>query len=424
MIRGVEMFVSRSGAARLGSLLLALMALFCSPLAPASAQSAQTRVALIIANSAYLSVPALPNPVADGRLVAKSLKSSGFQTVILLENQDRIGMERALRDFAAAAERADVAMIYYAGHGIEANGENYLIPVDARLANDRDLEIESVKLSTLVRMAEGAKRLRIIVIDACRTPPSGMKRVASSRSISRGLAPIEPEGDSLVVYSAKAGTTAADGSGQNSPFAASLARRIVQPGRELNILFRLVRDDVMKETKGVQEPFTYGSLSSEEFFFIPATKGSSVGIDMEAEAWGLCRDSVTRSPCENYLKAYAKSGRFTALATTRMNDLSSAPAPIAAAVRPAAPIALETANALGINVRANADWSGIRVESVSSSGIAYGQLLSGDLIIAVNSNGLQRDVPAGEQLDAAMAGGRVKLLVKRGPTSTLVILRK
>lgn len=405
------------------ALVLALLTLGVPTTSPL-AQGAQARVALIIANGTYQGAPSLPNPVADGRLLAQSLKASGFQKITLLEDQDRVGMERALRAFADEAERADVAMIYYAGHGIEYNGENYLIPVDAKLATDRDLEIEAVKLSTLVHMAEGARRLRIIILDACRTPPSGMARRASSRSMGRGLAPVEPQGDSLVVYSAKAGTTAADGSGRNSPFAAALSRRIVQPGREINILFRQVRDDVLKETGGVQEPFTYGSLSSEEFYFIAPPKGVAAAVDVETEAWGLCRDGRSKAACDGYLASYA-GGRFAGLAKTRLIDIGTAPAPSASSVAAIEmPSVREAVAPLGIDVRAIGDGSGIRVEAVAPNGIAYGQLLAGDVIVSINSNGLERGMSAGRQLDDAFAAGRVKLLVKRGPTSTLVILRK
>jgi hypothetical protein len=304
---------------------LAALALCLFSTLPAAAQRPQTRVALVIANSAYQNATPLPNPVADGRLIAATLKGAGFQSVTLLENQDRIGMERGLRAFAALAERAEVAMLYYAGHGIEYNGENYLIPIDAKLQFDRDLELEAVKLSTMISMSEGASRLRIIVLDACRTPPSGLKKTVASRSLGRGLAPVEPEGDSLIVYSAKAGTTAADGDGGNSPFAKAMARRMLQPGREISLLFRDIRDDVLKATGRAQEPFTYGSLSSQEFYFIDPPRVTAVAagpIDMEAEAWGLCRGGASRAPCDAYIGQYPQ-GRFVSLAKTRAADFAA-----------------------------------------------------------------------------------------------------
>jgi hypothetical protein len=407
---------------------LAALALCLFSTLPAAAQRPQTRVALVIANSAYQNATPLPNPVADGRLIAATLKGAGFQSVTLLENQDRIGMERGLRAFAALAERAEVAMLYYAGHGIEYNGENYLIPIDAKLQFDRDLELEAVKLSTMISMSEGASRLRIIVLDACRTPPSGLKKTVASRSLGRGLAPVEPDGDSLVVYSAKAGTTAADGDGGNSPFAKAMARRMLQPGREISLLFRDIRDDVLKATGRAQEPFTYGSLSSQEFYFIDPPRVAAVAagpIDMEAEAWGLCRGGASRAPCDAYIGQYPQ-GRFVSLAKTRAADFAAGASitTMASSVRPPAPVRLEAVQQLGVQVQANDDGSAIMVRSVATSGPAFGQLFAGDMIVGINSSGLQRDVSPATQLGGALDTGRIKLLVRRGSTNTVVILRK
>ncbi len=384
----------------------------------------------------------LPNPVSDGRLIARSLKVAGFQTVTLLENQNRAGMETALRTFAAQAERAQVALVYFAGHGIEYKGENYLIPVDARFQSDRDLEVEAVKLSTIVSLSEGASRLRIIVIDACRTPPP-IRRTIATRSLSGGMvAPPEPEGESLIVYSAKAGTPALDGAGDNSPFATSLARRIVEPGREISLMFRQVRDDVLKATGKEQEPFTYGSLSSQEFYFVDPPKSVAGGLDVEAEAWSVCRDAATKGPCQSYLASFVR-GKFASLARARIADLDGTPSPQGVAsfsgTRPApvssfstntapaaAPILsrMEAIQQLGVNVQSADDQSGILVRSVSPNGIAFGQLFAGDVIVGINSAAPTRGISAAQQIGGALESGYIKLLVKRGPSSTLVILRK
>ena len=149
-------------------------------LAGASAAAAPgDKVALVIANSQYEQAQALPNPVSDARLIKSALTAVGFKTVVSVQNATRAQMEQAIRNFSVLADQADVALIYYAGHGMELNNVNFLIPVDARLARDRDAEIEAVKLETLLQMTEGAKRMRIIILDACRNNPFDAKMVRS-----------------------------------------------------------------------------------------------------------------------------------------------------------------------------------------------------------------------------------------------------
>jgi uncharacterized caspase-like protein len=242
---------------------LVLLALLAGA-APAVAR----RVALIIANAQYANAPALTNPLADAKLIEASLRRAGFDDVQTRVNLGKSSVEAELRAFGNRAEGAEVALFYYAGHGIEAGGQNYLIPTDAKLQRDRDLDIEATRLETVVQVVSSA-RLRLIILDACRNNPfeASMQRSIRTRAVSRGLAEIEPEGETLVVYAARAGSTAADGDGANSPFAAALARRLPQPGLEIGLLFRSVRDDVLAATGRTQEPFTYGSLSGQAFYF-------------------------------------------------------------------------------------------------------------------------------------------------------------
>ena len=155
-------------------------------------------------------------------------------------------------------------------HGIEIGGTNYLIPVDAKLETDRDVPYEAISLEQLQSAIEGAHKLKLIVLDACRNNPfaSQMKVTVANRSIGRGLSPVEPSGATLVVYAAKAGTSAEDGEADDSPFALSFAKRIVEPGVEINKTLRFVRQDVLRTT-GKQEPFVYGSLPPDDFYFVP-----------------------------------------------------------------------------------------------------------------------------------------------------------
>jgi uncharacterized caspase-like protein len=238
------------------------------PPSPANANS--RRIALVIGNSAYKSVAALANPYRDAEAIAAALRRIGFQEVTLENNLGRDKFTDILRNFARQAEAADWAVVYYAGHGIEMGGINYLIPIDAKLEVDRDVEFEAIPLDRVMAGVDGAKKLRLIILDACRNNPflGQMRRTIATRSIGRGLARVEPEAGSLVVYSAKHGEIGLDGDGINSPFASALIKNLATPGLEVRRLFDVVRDDVMASTNGRQQPFSYGSLpGSEDFFF-------------------------------------------------------------------------------------------------------------------------------------------------------------
>ncbi|WP_052763815.1 caspase family protein [Microvirga massiliensis] len=242
---------------------------FAGSIAVAEAQ--EVRIALVIGNSGYAAVGHLPNAERDAATIAQTLRDVGFKTVRVASDLNSSEMRRIFRDFGAEAEKADWAVVYYAGHGIEVGGTNYLIPVDARLKSDRDVVFEALPLDQVITSIEGARKLRLIILDACRDNPflNQMTRSVATRSIGRGLARIEPEGGTLVAYAAKAGQVAFDGGGENSPFVAALARRIKEPGLEISMVFRAVRDDVLAATNKRQEPFVYGSLPNEAFYFRP-----------------------------------------------------------------------------------------------------------------------------------------------------------
>ena len=236
------------------------------------------RVALVIGNSSYRNVGELSNPARDAETIANTLRNIGFQQVVLKNDLTRDKLYDTLRDFSAIAEKADWAMVYYAGHGMEIDGVNYIIPIEAKILFDRDVRYESVALDDVLASVGTAKKLRLVVLDACRENPfsSKMGRTYASRSVTRGLARIEPQGATLVVYAAKAGQIALDGAGRNSPFVTAFVDRMNQPGIEINKVFRLVRDDVLEATGGQQEPFMYGSLPGrEDFFFATGSKKAS-----------------------------------------------------------------------------------------------------------------------------------------------------
>jgi uncharacterized caspase-like protein len=237
----------------------------------------ERRVALVIGNSKYRSVPALPNPQRDAKVVADALKQAGFDAVDLALDLDRDGMTKALQAFRAKADSADWALVYFAGHGIEMNGVNYLIPVDAKVADSRDVDDETISYEKLLKAAGGAHALRIIILDACRDNPfkKHMPQTAALRgSLGRGLAPApEPVQGTLVAYSAGAGEVAADDvGGVNSPFAKAFVARIKKPGREVQRVFDDVSDDVLAATNGRQRPYKSASLSGKRDFFFVAQK--------------------------------------------------------------------------------------------------------------------------------------------------------
>ena len=163
-----------------------------------------------------------------------------------------------MSEFFDQTSNADVAVVYYAGHGIEVDGVNFLIPVDAALARDRDVYDEAISLDRVLQAVNSAKRLRLIILDACRDNPfmKTMKRTLSSRAISRGLVGIEPaKPNTLIAFAAKAGSTASDGAGGNSPFTTALLRHMTTPGLDLRIAFGRVRDEVLTATNDKQEAF-------------------------------------------------------------------------------------------------------------------------------------------------------------------------
>jgi len=245
----------------------------CCILAGLNAEPAQARrVALVIGNAAYKVGP-LANPVNDAAAVADALeKQLNFDKVILKRNLTGDAFRAALREMAQEAVGAEFGVIYFAGHGMEVAGRNYLIPTDAALAAARDVDLEAIALDTLLGQLDAVKKLKLVILDACRNNPFAV--AGAKRNVTRGLARIEPEGNTLVAYAAKDGTTADDGKGQHSPFTNALLKRIATPALDVRRLFGYVSDDVLVATNRVQEPYLYGRLGGEEIFlYAGALKG-------------------------------------------------------------------------------------------------------------------------------------------------------
>ena len=245
---------------------IAALLLVCQP------ASAEKRVALVLGNSNYKNAAVLPNPVNDAAAVAATLKGAGFDIVDSRLNLSAADMRRALRDFADQARDSDLAVVYYAGHGIEIDGTNYLIPTDATLQRDTDIYDEAFSLDRVLLTIEPARQLRLVIVDACRNNPFAetMKRTVSTRTVSRGLARIEPTTtNTLVAFAAKAGLTALDGNSKNSPYATALVKHIATPGLDVRRAFGFIRDDVLQATGNRQEPYVYGSLGGADIALVP-----------------------------------------------------------------------------------------------------------------------------------------------------------
>src|ERR1700687_664142 len=234
---------------------------------------ADKRVALVMGNSAYQNVNRLANPINDSEAMSAMLKKAGFDVVELKRNLNVSEMRRALRDFSDTVRDADVVIVYFAGHGIEIDGVNYVIPVDAVLERDIDAFDEAIPLDRILTVIEPAKQLRLVILDACRDNPFNktMKRTIASRAIGRGLAKVEPTSpNTLIAFAAKAGSTAQDGDANNSPFTIALSKHLTTPGLDVRRAFGFVRDDVLKDTGNRQEPFVYGSLGGDDVGLVAA----------------------------------------------------------------------------------------------------------------------------------------------------------
>jgi uncharacterized caspase-like protein len=251
--------------------------------------TAAKRVALVIGNGAYQEAGTLNNPVNDAADMAKALTQLGFDAVLGLD-LDRRAFDEKLRAFSRALDEADAAVLFYAGHGLQVAGRNYLVPVDARLKSERDLDFEAIGVDFVLRQMESGRegKTNIIFLDACRDNPLARNLARSmgtrSASVGHGLAEVHTGVGTFIAYSTQPGNVALDGAGRNSPFAAALSKRVLEP-RNLNALMIEVRNDVLKTTGGRQVPWDHSALTSD-FFFNPEAQaanseaGSESGRDL------------------------------------------------------------------------------------------------------------------------------------------------
>ena len=323
-------------------------------LAVAPAASAAGRVALVVGNGEYAAIGRLPNPGNDAADMAAALGRLGFD-VTTVRDADRLAMSEALRVFTRESMGADVALVFYAGHGLEMDGVNYLVPVDARLERDTDVRFEAIELDDVLAATAGAG-LRVVILDACRNNPlaRSMQRTGATRSVSRGSFGTLDENllgdETLVAYAAAAGTMAADGEGRNSPYTAALLSYLERP-LEIGLLFREVRARVLASTGGRQRPHEYASLLGQHYLggapgagaaLVASgtspigTSGAAVAMQQETLFWQSIQGSTNPADFEAYLELFA-TGTFARLARNRLAALRGtvdAPWPAADPPRP------------------------------------------------------------------------------------------
>jgi hypothetical protein len=286
-----------------------------------SSVQAARRVALVIGNSDYKSAPRLENPKNDATDLAAVLEGLGFQVTKGLD-LDKIGMERTIREFAEALPGANAALFFYAGHGLQVGGQNYLVPTDARLATAAALDFELIRLDLIHRTMEREVSTNILFLDACRDNPlsRNLARALGTRSmqVGRGLAGVESGEGTLISFSTQPGNVALDGTGRNSPFASALLTHIRTPQQDLQSILINVRKEVMTATERRQVPWEHSAMTARFFFSEPASSeasssNGSAGQDVEVAVWDSVKDSSDPAVLRTYLKKFP-AGAFAAVA--------------------------------------------------------------------------------------------------------------
>ncbi len=264
-----------------------LLALLLIPILSSLPAAAEKRVALVIGNSNYSQVGTLPNPVNDANDISAALKRGGFE-VILGVDVDKREFDTKVRNFADLLENADAAIFFYAGHGLQVSGRNYLLPVDARVQSERDLDFDAVNLDFVLKQMElgRADKTNIVFLDACRDNPFARNLARSmgtrSASIGKGLAQVDTGVGTFIAYATQPGNVALDGTGRNSPFTAALAKHVVEPDRNLTSVMIEVRKEVLAATGGKQVPWDHSALTGE-FYFQKSAASSTRSVTGETD---------------------------------------------------------------------------------------------------------------------------------------------
>ena len=403
------------------------------------AASAETRVALVIGNSAYQNTAPLPNPRNDATAMAAALQALGFQ-VLSGFDLDRTQTEAALREFADSLVDVDVALFYYAGHGLQVDDRNYILPVDARLAGENDLPFETVDLSLVLALMERQSRTNLVFLDSCRDNPLAQnlaRSMGASRSagLGRGLAIAQGGIGTLLVYATQPGNVALDGTGAHSPFTQALLDNIATPDIEVRQMLSRVRGAVLAATDGRQVPWDHSSLTGDFFFVarglalaepVPAAPAPAAPAtpDREALFWDTIKQSDDPADFRAYLEQFPE-GTFAALARNRLAQLEPQQAPAATvASAPSPGLGLTVADlddAMRTRYRLPAVLQGIIVTEVERPGLDF---KPGDVIVEVDRVAVTSRAAFDRLVQAGRArqASAVSVLINRGGVFTLLPL--
>ena len=303
---------------------------------------AEKRIALVIGNSAYQNTPDLKNPKNDAIDVAAALRRLGFE-VFEGRDLDKRAMERLIRQFGVRLSGADLALFFYAGHGLQVGGQNYLVPIDARLASEGDADFEGMALTLVLKQMEREAKTSIILLDACRDNPlaRNLARTMGTRAvhIGQGLAEVKTGVGTLIGFSTQPGNVATDGTDRNSPYAGAFLRHMEQSGKDISGVLISVRNDVLRATDGKQVPWEHTSLTGQVFLkpdsgqtpavFVPppvgvppppTTMGPNYDKEMEISFWNSVKGSKSPTVLQTYLDRYP-NGAFAGLARVMIDEL-------------------------------------------------------------------------------------------------------
>jgi uncharacterized caspase-like protein len=284
-------------------------------LAASAAQAAEKRVALVIGNASYRSAAVLENTLNDADTISTALKSVGFE-VLDGRNLSKDGMGKMLGRFSKVLQGADAGLVYFAGHGLQFEGQNYLLPIDAAIEDEFNLRFEATRLEDIISTLHYASGVQILILDACRNNPfvAQLARRSATRDVAvrGGLAPVKQTQGMLIAYATQANDVASDGSGRNSPFTEALARELKRPGQEIATVFRNIQVQVYSTTKGRQLPELSISLLGDFYLNTGET---------DADAWKKASLSNDQQQLQNFIKTYPESN-WAEMARMRLSELA------------------------------------------------------------------------------------------------------
>jgi hypothetical protein len=313
---------------RSAAITLAWIALAIVPIGARA--DAESRIALVIGNGAYQHVPRLDNPVNDARLIAATLRKLGFTLVGGQEQTDldHAAFERVIREFGARLAGSSVGLVYYAGHGVQVQGNNYLVPIGANPTGIADVDYELIDANLFLKqMRSAGSKLNFLILDACRNNPFGGRGL---RDATGGLAQMHAPTGTLISYATQPGNVARDGSDGHSPYAQALAKALVSPGMPALEVFNAVGLAVDKATGGEQQPWVEHSPLEGNFFFLGPTnvtitsQPATPSVDADSIFWQSISTSGNAADFEDYLKRFP-NGVYASLAQRKLNDLRKPP---------------------------------------------------------------------------------------------------